>query len=177
MASLITHPVVPVALAVALGRKNIPVTALILGVLLSLLPDADVVAFRLGFPYEHMLGHRGLSHSILFSLVLALCLCALSNFSVHRGRIFLFLFFSALSHGILDAMTSGGLGVGFFIPFTGERYFLPLRPIRVSPLSVQGFFTLRGVAILKSEIIWVWLPCLALAAVSLIYRRRLTARA
>ena len=30
---------------------------------------------------------------------------------------FVVLFLSTISHGILDAMTSGGNGVGFFIPF------------------------------------------------------------
>lgn len=144
MASLLTHPVVPAALGIALGRKNIPVAALVLGILLSVIPDADVVAFKFGIPYGDMLGHRGFSHSLLFAATIALCLCALPRFAAQRGRIFLFLFISAASHGLLDAMTTGGMGVGFFIPFAADRYFLPLRPIRVSPLSVKGFFTGRG---------------------------------
>jgi inner membrane protein len=54
-------------------------------------------------------------------------------------------------------MTTGGLGVAFFSPFSNERYFLPWRPIRVSPLSA-GFFSARGLAVLASELKWVWLP-------------------
>lgn len=33
-------------------------------------------------------------------------------------------------------LTDGGLGVAFFSPFDNKRYFLPWRPIRVSPISV-----------------------------------------
>ena len=35
----------------------------------SLIPDADVIAFPLGIPYAHWLGHRGITHSILFSVL------------------------------------------------------------------------------------------------------------
>ncbi len=177
MASLLTHPVVPAALGIALGRKNIPVAALVLGILLSVIPDADVVAFKFGIPYGDMLGHRGFSHSLLFAATIALCLCALPRFAAQRGRIFLFLFISAASHGLLDAMTTGGMGVGFFIPFAADRYFLPLRPIRVSPLSVKGFFTGRGWMIFQSELLWVWLPCAAAAMAGVLWRRRVRGRA
>lgn len=177
MASLLTHPVLPAALGIALGNRHIPISALFFGVLLSVVPDADVVAFKFGIPYGDMLGHRGLSHSLLFAAVMALCLCALPRFSNQRGRIFLFLFLSAASHGLLDAMTTGGMGVGFFIPFSGDRYFLPVRPIRVSPLSVKGFFTGRGWLIFQSELLWVWLPCTLAALVGIFWRRRAKARA
>ncbi len=67
-------------------------------------------------------------------------------------------FLVTLSHGLLDAMTNGGLGVAFFSPFDTTRYFLPWRPIRVSPVGVGRFFSAQGVAILASEIEYVWLP-------------------
>jgi inner membrane protein len=60
-----------------------------------------------------------------------------------------------VSHGVLDAMTDGGLGVGFFIPFSDERYFFPLRPIPVSPLSIESFFTSFGWSILKAELLFI----------------------
>lgn len=171
MASLITHPIVPFSLGVALGRQNIPLRILFLGMLFSMLPDADVIAFRFGIPYEHMLGHRGASHSLLFAAVIAGLTVMLPAFREMRLRIFLFLFISAASHGALDALTTGGRGVGFFIPFDAERYFFPVRPIRVSPLTVKGFFTDRGLAILYSELIWVWLPCAAGALAILGFRK------
>jgi inner membrane protein len=75
------------------------------------------------------------------------------------------------SHGLFDAMTDGGLGIAFFSPFDTTRYFLPWRPIRVSPIG-PGFFSDRGMTVLVSEATWLWLPSAALAAVAWIVRRR-----
>jgi inner membrane protein len=37
--------------------------------LISMLPDSDVIAFSLGVPYESILGHRGITHSMAFALI------------------------------------------------------------------------------------------------------------
>lgn len=68
-----------------------------------------------------------------------------------------FVFICAASHPLLDAMTSGGLGVALAWPWSEQRFFAPWRPIRVSPFAPQ-FFSARGVATLLSELRWVWLP-------------------
>jgi inner membrane protein len=69
---------------------------------------------------------------------------------------------SAASHGALDALTNGGLGIALLSPFSNERFFSPWRPILVSPISVSGFLTGRAVPILASELVFVWLPALVL---------------
>ncbi len=68
-----------------------------------------------------------------------------------------FVFICAASHPLLDAMTSGGLGVALAWPWSEQRFFAPWRPIRVSPFAPQ-FFSARGIATLLSELRWVWLP-------------------
>ncbi|EMF80712.1 membrane-bound metal-dependent hydrolase domain protein [Leptospira weilii serovar Topaz str. LT2116] len=74
--------------------------------------------------YENNLGHRGFSHSILFAFSISVLACVLMKwFRAKIEVILLFLFLSILSHGILDAMTSGGLGVGFLTPYSSERFF------------------------------------------------------
>lgn len=172
MASLITHPAIPLSLGLALGKKHIPVKVLLIGILFSMLPDADVIAFRFGIPYEHMLGHRGVTHSIAFAAIIsALAAWVLHAWRVTYLRTFIFLFIACVSHGILDAMTSGGLGVGFFIPLNDERYFLPFRPIRVSPLGVKAFLSAWGVQVLLSELKWIWLPCGVFAMMAICLRR------
>jgi inner membrane protein len=108
------------------------------------------------------MGHRGFSHSITFALIIGLSgALPASRLGVRRTTAFVILFLSVLSHGLLDAMTSGGLGVAFFSPFSNERFFLPWRVISVSPLSVERFITRRGLEVLKSEFIWIWLPSFA----------------
>src|SRR5205823_12908227 len=81
------------------------------------------------------------------------------------------LFFAVTAaHPILDAMTNGGLGVAFFAPFENSRYFLPWRPVEVSPIGVRAFFTARGLAVLHSEFLWIWIPSAVwMAAVWLIH--------
>ena len=135
--------------------------ALVLGVL-AVLPDIDVIAFRLGIPYEHPLGHRGFTHSLAFAILAgvgAACLFPrLRAFS--RGWWPLVAVFSiaAASHGVLDAFTDAGLGVGFFIPFESTRYFFPWRPLHTSPIGVSAFFDGPALRILANELLWVWLP-------------------
>jgi inner membrane protein len=83
-----------------------------------------------------------------------------------QWTIFFFLFLSCVSHAVLDAMATGGLGVAFFAPFDNSRYFFPFRPIQVSPISVKTFFEGKGLNVLKSEVIWIGVPCLILVGVS-----------
>jgi inner membrane protein len=62
-------------------------------------------------------------------------------------------------------MTDGGLGVAFFAPFTNSRYFFRWTPIRVSPIGISNFLSARGLAVVRSELLWIWLPTVVLAAV------------
>jgi inner membrane protein len=172
LASAVSHPAVALALAPWFGASR---TAIAAGAVLSVLPDADVLGFRFGIPYGAPLGHRGLTHSIAFAALLAaLGLGVLRRSapgSPPRAPILVYLFLCAASHGLLDGMTDGGLGVAYFAPFSNARYFLPWRPIQVSPLSVAGFFSGGAPRILESEILWIWLPCAAVAAAGALLRR------
>jgi inner membrane protein len=177
MPSMLSHPAVPLALAPLLPQELRSPSLVLLGIACSVLPDLDVVGFRFGVSYGHVLGHRGLSHSIAFAVVLSACLAWLFPLQAQPGHasrvmVFGFLFLSTLSHGVLDALTSGGLGVAFFAPFDERRYFFPWRPIRVSPISVSAFLSTRGIQVLQSELQWVWLPA-ALVTLLLTFLRRL----
>jgi inner membrane protein len=164
MASAFTHAFA----AAALGSLMVPgrVRLIALGAALAILPDADALGFQLGIPYDHQLGHRGVTHSLAFAGAVALLAARLlpaSPAGQGRVRAGLFLFGAVASHGMLDALTDGGLGVAFFAPLSGERFFFPWRPIAVSPISVARFFTARGLRVLQSELLVVWLPALAVA--------------
>ncbi|MGA9534645.1 MAG: metal-dependent hydrolase [Desulfobacterales bacterium] len=161
MPTIFTHPAIPLAIGLGLGKDVVPTPLLIAGVAVSVMPDLDVLAFRYGISYASNFGHRGFSHSFLFAAVLALLgACAFRYFQASFGRVFVFLFLAAVSHGILDAFTNGGLGIAFLWPFTPERYFAPVQVIQVAPIGVSRFLSPRGVSVLISEIIWVWVPCI-----------------
>jgi inner membrane protein len=172
--TVFSHPAVPLVLRSGLGRELVSRRLLVAGVLASALPDLDVVAFRLGVPYWADLGHRGLTHSLLFA-----ALVALAGAAAHRAlrsgfaATFVFLFVSAASHGLLDSLTNGGFGVALLWPFTGQRFFAPdaLRVIEVSPIGVSRFLSPRGLVVLGSELRWVWLPALAVGLVLTVARR------
>jgi inner membrane protein len=70
------------------------------------------------------------------------------------------------SHGVLDSITNGGPGVALFAPFDTGRYLLPWRPVPVSPISVRGLLTARGAAVLRAEVLMLWLPALLLILVA-----------
>jgi inner membrane protein len=161
--TLISHPLPILALGLALGPRVVPPKLLLAGMLFALLPDADMLAFKFGIAYADAFGHRGFSHSLLFA-GLAGVLGALGCRLLGCGplRAFLWIALATASHSLLDAATDGGLGVAWFWPWSEQRFFLPWRPIEVSPF-LAGFFSQRGLDVLASEARWVWLPCLALA--------------
>ena len=96
------------AAAVALGSGIIPRRLLEFGVLCSILPDIDVLAFIFGIPYEAVMGHRGFTHSLLFAVLLAVGFRYGSLVGRERPWTTLFFLFGAtISHGFLDALKKG----------------------------------------------------------------------
>jgi len=145
----------------------------------AIVPDLDVVAFRLGIPYGALLGHRGFSHSLAFAIGLGLVAAILLRAGWPSGsprpafgRTFALLAAATASHGLLDAATDGGLGVAFFSPFDETRYFLPWRPIAVSPIGIERFFSGGGSAAVRSELLWIGLSALAVGLASRLIVRR-----
>lgn len=145
------------------------------GAVLAIIPDIDVIGFHYGVAYGDLLGHRGLTHSLLVAIVLGGLLgwiMTREHGTPDRLRTMSYLALAMASHGILDAMTTGGLGVALFAPIDDGRYFFPWRPIAVSPIGVRPFFSERGLAVLLNEALWVGLPSLAIALLGLRLRPR-----
>lgn len=175
MATIISHAVAAAGLAALFPRRTMPPRVWIAGAIFSMLPDADVLSFRLGIAYGDVLGHRGFTHSLLFAAALAV-LGAFALFprgvgTAHRGLVWAYLFLATASHGFLDAMTNGGHGVAFFAPFENSRHFFPFNPIEVSPIGISRFFSARGAEVLLNELRWIWLPAAVAIAGACVFRR------
>jgi inner membrane protein len=143
------------------GAPPVPLSMLGLSAL-SVLPDADFVAFMVGIPYANPFGHRGMTHSLLFAVLVG-ALVAI-GLRLRRRPVLLDALLATLvvaSHGVLDAMTTGGLGVEFFWPVDTRRYFLPWEFIPVAPLGA-GMLTARGLSVLLTEAV-LFLPAWAYA--------------
>ena len=55
---------VGLAAAKAFAPSDAPTRFTLASIACSILPDADVLGFSLGIPYEYLLGHRGFFHSL-----------------------------------------------------------------------------------------------------------------
>ncbi len=179
MPSAFTHIFVGEALGKICTEKRMPVKFWLAAAFCAVLPDFDVVAFSFRIPYGHPFGHRGFSHSLLFAAITGMLTVLLAFRDVPRGSrkwwgLALFFALVTATHGVLDAMTNGGYGIGFFIPFVNKRYFLPWRPLVVSPIGVHGFLSRWGWRVIASELVWVWLPVSAILAVAGFYRKKLS---
>ena len=140
---------------------------------LPVLPDLDVLGLAVGIPFHSMWGHRGISHSLAGAAVVGLLAALLVRRRLDGPLGLLALDFAAItaSHGVLDALTSGGPGVAFLAPFDSTRYFFPWRPIPVSPLA-SHFFSEWGWRVFSSELALIWLPAGLVALLARAARRR-----
>ena len=176
MASAFSHAVAALGIGTCFYRPGTPKRVWLVGATCSVIPDLDVIGFRFGIHYGAFWGHRGFTHSLVFAALLATAAMFIGFRRVlpGLGRVPLWTYFllATASHGFLDAMTNGGLGVAFFAPFDNHRYFLPWTPIRVSPIGIGRFFSDRGLAVLQSELLWIWLPAALLALSIWLMRRR-----
>lgn len=176
MASIFSHAIAAGALGTVRYPKKQVFKYFALGILCAAFPDIDVITLDLGVPYEHPFGHRGFFHSLLFAYLQGLFIVRIF-YSEHKFMspaaltTGFYFFCCGVSHSILDAMTNGGKGVAFFAPFDNTRYFLPWRPIQVSPLDIDRFFGEWGMRVLQSELYYVMLPSLLLVIGTFAIRR------
>jgi len=177
MASLPSHVVAALALGTFFDRPSLPRRVWVLGAACAMVPDADVIGFSIRGSTTAICwgigGFRIRWYSPRLWRLSSPRRCALRISARNLGRVWLYLFLATASHGVLDAFTDGGLGVAFFAPLDESRYFFPVRPIRVSPIDATRFFAVRGLAVLASEMMWIWLPAFLLSASTPMGRRLL----
>lgn len=164
MASAFSHAFVALALGKASPHPTMTWQVLLLGMTCSIVPDLDVIGFYFGIQYGDLWGHRGMTHSLFFAGLLSATLVGvwhLQKSGAAKIGLFGYFFLCTASHGVLDALTDGGLGVAFFSPFDTSRYFFAVRPVAVSPIGISAFFSENAFHVLASEAQWLWLPTIA----------------
>jgi inner membrane protein len=162
--TVISHSVIAATAAYGFGSKKESLKFLVLSMVCSILPDADVIGYQyLYIPYLDFFGHRGFFHSPFFAALLGVLVVfiffqKITSFSKQWWKYVLYFFLLTASHGLLDAMTNGGNGIALLSPITNKRYFFPWTPIEVSPLGIRAFLSQRGLAVLINELLWLWIP-------------------
>ena len=120
-----------------------------------------MIGSHFGIGLDTALGHRGITHSFFFALILSGLVMLLAFrepvSGISRKALFVYFFAVTAMHPILDALVDGVWGVALFAPFSSARYFLPWRPIHSSPLGMS-FFSASGVSVILNELVWIWVP-------------------
>ena len=164
MPTIFSHIAVPIAAAVALGSKRIPLSMLAAGMVAAILPDFDGIAFKLGIHYGGIWGHRGFTHTLGFALVAGFIGWWLArHWKLPPWQGYAWIALCVFSHPLLDTLTNGGVAIPLYWPFSEQRFFSPWRPVEVSPVAFSRFFTQRGADVLLNEARTIWLPLMAAA--------------
>ena len=128
MASVFSHAVAALGIGACFYRPGTPKRVWVIGALCSVLPDLDVIGFRFGIRYGDFWGHRGFTHSLLFAALLATAAALIGFREGETGlghlSLWIYFFLATASHGVLDAMTDGGLESRLG-SFAGELHYPP----------------------------------------------------
>jgi inner membrane protein len=176
MASAFGHGFAGYMLGQIAYDRQMPAKFWILSILCGILPDIDALGYFLGVPYHSALGHRGFTHSIVFALLVGVFIplvffSEVQRFTPYWWGLAAFFFLATISHSLLDGLTTGGLGAAYFAPFDNTRYFLPWRPIKVSPIGISAFFSEWGRRVIISEAIWIGIPLTAAWVIKFIAKK------
>jgi inner membrane protein len=154
MTTLYTHAAVGLGLAHLAANRRMPWAYWGTAALLACAPDGDVFSSA---QYGTLMGHRGITHSLLFAAALSLPVAAVAyrRFGMRWWALAGLLFAIVASHGLLDAMTRGGASIPFFWPLEGR--YGNWGPMHVSDIAVQ-LPDPRTSRAIRSELLWVWLP-------------------
>jgi inner membrane protein len=174
MPTIFSHAVFASVVGKAFVKKSVSFWFWLLIALCAIIPDADVAGLAFGIKFGSLFGHRGFTHSIMFALLFGCIIAFFADRLLQTGisliKLFVYFSLATFSHPLLDMLTNGGSGVALFAPFSNERYFFPWRPVEVSPIGM-GFFSDRGLDVILSEIIWIWLPAITVLITTTIIRK------
>jgi len=119
----------------------------------AVLPDIDFF----GWP----VAHRGLTHSLAFAIAAAVAATFIffrgPQWSRQRARVAVALGVAALSHGFLDALSTYSYGVGFFVPFSQQRYRFPWTPLGNPTGSLAGQLVQEALVVFLPAVLLAWL--------------------
>ena len=161
MPSSIGHALAATAVGAVVLPTRMPRRVWLAGVVCAVLLDLDAIGRPFGRGDISWLGgHRALTHSIAFALVLGVVVSRAVRLTaddpVSRTRLAAFLVLATATHGVLDAFSEYGLGVQFLAPFSTKRFHAPR-------LTFAGPW---------QEILWIWGPAVMVMAAGFSWHRR-----
>lgn len=145
----LTQIVLGAAVSNAFLGKKLGNRSIVYGAIIATLPDLDVWIAKLFFdPITQVEIHRGVSHSILFYLILSLLLAYFLKKTESKNEIsyknsYVAIFFILLTHSILDIFTTWGTQI--FWPFFDKialKSIFVIDPLYTFPLLICLIFSM-----------------------------------
>ena len=172
-----THALLPLAVAVAVAKRPVPWTLLVVTMFAAAAPDVDGIFKHLvHLPSNSIYGHRGAAHSLFVALA-AGCVAALfhKKLGVRPLTAGVLVGAAMASHGLLDMMTDSGLPVAYLWPVSSARLSADWRWIHSIPVHMHNLVSSASVRLLsdlKQLIFPAFAAAVAIRAASaLLYRR------
>lgn len=161
MSSLFGHALAGLTISAAFSQGRPPRRLWITAVACAVAPDLDWFTAFLPLPDGNSLTHRGITHSLVATLLISLGALFLAyRDRLREPRLWACLFSATLSHSLLDALTFGGTGVAFLLPFSDVRFVSLWQPIFVSPIPLSGNLLDWLLFSLSTEALWIGVPAL-----------------
>jgi inner membrane protein len=157
VASAFAHAAVVLARGAARVPEALERRLIIATVACACFADLDYASLLFEVRPNETFGHRGATHSLFVAIAFA-AIVALVLFRRQFLRVFAFLAVVAASHGILDAMTAGDLGVALFWPLTSARFHFPFALVASCPVGMNEYFGYWGLLTIANEVLYVVMP-------------------
>lgn len=161
MSSLFGHALAGLAVSSACSKGRPERRLWVTAMACAVAPDLDWFSAFLPLREGTSLAHRGITHSLIATLLITLAALLLAFRSrLREPRLWACLFSATLSHSLLDALTFGGTGVAFLLPFSETRFVGVWQPLFVSPIPLSGNLFEWLLFSLSTECLWIGLPAL-----------------
>jgi inner membrane protein len=174
MPTIFSHALFATVLGKSAISKSVSFRFWFLTAVCAMIPDIDVIGYSFGAERGSIFSHRGFTHSIFFAVLFGSFAALIAHKFLQTGisltKLIVFFALAVFSHPLLDMLTNGGSGVALFAPLSTARFAFPWRPIEVSPIGF-GFFSARGIVVILSEFVWVWIPAITILGLSMIVRK------
>jgi inner membrane protein len=148
----VTHITLGACIGELVLGKKLGKQALLWGAIAQSLPDIDAAGALFLPPEQALLAHRGVTHSLVFGVVVGLALAFLArriHHKVYLPFIMLALFFCTqlMLHDLLD--TCNAYGTGLLEPFSHQRFSVNLLYV-ADPLFTMGLLVAFVVLVFKN---------------------------
>ncbi|MDO8726657.1 MAG: metal-dependent hydrolase [Candidatus Methanoperedens sp.] len=136
---IFSHALLPYLIGTSFKQKKEDITAFVLG---GIAPDIDILIMWINFVYPtfFLITHRGITHSLFFGFITAICVLYLASRSRIRSYIRRFINFEPVINGRSIGFACAGAALHLFLDYMTTRGVPLLFPLTTMRYSAELFF-------------------------------------